>query len=249
VLERPVGFAAVPSDLADRLAVADQVLADPPRVHAMDHSADPDIGVWSTEPSCYRFLAEHCPPGTRTLETGSGLSTVLFAALAARHICCTPSQDEVDRLLAHCTARRFPTDELRFEVGPSHDTLPTIERSGEVRDLVLIDGSHGFPLPMVDWFYGAATLREGGILVVDDVNLAAVRALRGFLDQDPRWEPLAGTDKWRAWRRLHSGTLLEDWTEQVFYRSRRDRIRQLRQGAQVRVQRLLPQRQGRSRTP
>jgi predicted O-methyltransferase YrrM len=134
-------------------------------------------------------------------------------------------------------------------VGPSHDTLPTIERSGEVRDLVLIDGSHGFPLPMVDWFYGAATLREGGILVVDDVNLAAVRALRGFLDQDPRWEPLAGTDKWRAWRRLHSGTLLEDWTEQVFYRSRRDRIRQLRQGAQVRVQRLLPQRQGRSRTP
>lgn len=239
----------MPSDVASRLAVVDRVLADPPAVHPMDHSPDASIGVWSTEPSCYRFLAEHCPEGTRTLETGSGLSTVLFAALGAHHTCCTPSQDEVDRVLAHCTSRQFPTEHLRFDVGASQDTLPGIERAGEDRDLVLIDGGHGFPVPILDWFYGAATLRAGGLLVVDDVNLPAVRALCGFLDQDPRWESLAGTDKWRAWRRLHSGSLSEDWTAQGFYRSRRDRIRQLRQGAQARVQRLLGQRQGRSRTP
>jgi hypothetical protein len=239
----------VPADLADRLALAEQVLADPPQVHAMDHSADPAIGVWSTEPSCYRFLAEHCPPGTRSLETGSGLSTVLFAALGAEHICCTPVREEVDRLVAHCASRQLPTDRIRFEVGPSHDTLPAIARGGEVRDLVLIDGGHGFPLPMVDWFYGAATLRAGGTLVVDDVNLAAVRDLCRFLDQDPRWESLGGTDKWRAWRRLGDGTLLEDWTAQPFYRTRRDRMRQLRQGAQAKLQRRLGQRQGRSRNP
>ncbi|MDQ2648020.1 MAG: class I SAM-dependent methyltransferase [Actinomycetota bacterium] len=230
------------ADVASRLTLVEALLADPPAVHPMSHAADAPIGVWSTEPGCYRFIAEHCPPGSRTLETGSGLSTVLFSALGADHICCTPAQDEADRVVAHCTSRGFPTEHLRFEVGSSHETLPVIERRGEVRDLVLIDGCHGFPLPVVDWFYGASTLRAGGILVIDDVNLPAVRVARGFLDQDPRWQPMGGTEKWRAWRRLHDGPLAEDWTAQPWFRTKRDRVRQLRQGAQVRVERLLGRR-------
>ena len=79
---------------------------------------------------------------------------------------------------------------------------------------------------MVDWFYGAATLGSGGILVVDDVDLPAVRVLRQFVDQDPRWVALAGTAKWQAWRRTRAGTLSEDWTEQRFYRLPGDRVRQ-----------------------
>jgi hypothetical protein len=117
--------------------------------------------------------------------------------------------------------------------------LPAIEQAGTERDLVLIDGSHAFPLPMVDWLYGAATLRAGGILVVDDIDLPGPRVLRTFLDQDPRWEALTGTQKWRAWRRLRGGTLSEDWTEQAFYRTRSDRARQLWQGLRHRARRLL----------
>ena len=194
--------------------------------------------MWSTEPGCYRLIAEHCPTGSRTLETGCGLSTVLFAALGAHHTCCTPAQDEADRVLAHCTARQFPTEHLRFAVGSSHDTLPAIERSGAIHDLVLIDGCHGFPLPITDWFYGASTLQAGGVLVVDDINLPAVRVVAGFLDQDPRWAALGGTKKWRAWRRLHDGPLAEDWTAQPWFRTRLDRLDQLRQGAQGRLLRL-----------
>jgi hypothetical protein len=207
----------MPSDLADRLAIVDQVLADPPAVHPMSYAPDAPIGVWSTEPACYRFIAEHCPPGSRTLETGSGLSTVVFAALGARHICCTPSPDEVERLRAHCAERGFPTTDLRFEIGGSHETLPAVAAGGDELDLVLIDGGHGFPLPILDWFYGAGLLRAGGILVVDDVQLPAVQALGHFLDQDPRWDGLVATDKWRAWRRTSSGSLSEDWTSQPFY--------------------------------
>ena len=238
----PVTSAAVPSDLADRQAVVDRVLADPPGVHPMGHGPDAHLGVWSTEPDCYRFMAEHCPPGSRTLETGSGLSTVLFAALGAEHVCCTAGQEEADRVLAHCASRGIPTDHLRFEVGASHDALPALQRAGDERDLVLIDGGHGFPMPIIDWFYGAGTLRAGGVLVVDDVNLPAVRVLRGFLDQDPRWVPLAGTEKWRAWRRTTAGTLSEDWTAQPFFRTRRDRARQLWHGAWRRAGALLPTR-------
>jgi hypothetical protein len=82
--------------------------------------------------------------------------------------------------------------------------------------------------------------------VLDDINLPAVRLLRRFLDQDPRWEALAGTKKWRAWRRLGEGTLSEDWMAQVWWRTRRRRAVQLAQGAWTRARRRL---QGRSRTP
>lgn len=215
----------MPAEPVDRLATVEQILADPPVVHPMAVGADgPQMGVWSTEPACYRFLAERCPPGTRTLETGSGLSTVLFAALGADHVCCTAGQEEADRVLAHCADRAIDATGLRFEVGSSHRTLPPLEAAGLERDLVLIDGSHAFPLPAVDWFYGAALLRAGGVLVVDDLNLPAVGVLVRFLDQDPRWRRLAGSSKWAAWERTRGGTLSEDWTEQPFYRSRRDAL-------------------------
>ena len=210
---------------AERRALVEQVLADPPVVHPMEGGVpEPRMGVWSTEASCYRFLADRCPPGTRTLETGSGLSTVLFAALGADHICCTAGQEEADRVLAHCASRGIDSSGLRFEVGSSHRTLPPLEAAGVERDLVLIDWSHAFPLPEVDWFYGAALLCRGGVLVVDDLTLPAVAVLARFLERDPRWQALAGSSKWQAWERRTSGTLSEDWTEQPFFRRRRDAL-------------------------
>ncbi|MDP1821505.1 MAG: class I SAM-dependent methyltransferase [Acidimicrobiales bacterium] len=211
---------------AERRATVERILADPPAVHPMEASPEPRMGVWATEPSCYRFIAERCAPGTRTIETGSGLSTVLFAALGARHICCTAGQEEADRVLAHCGSRGIATDGLRFEVGSSHATLPALEAGGTEVDLVLVDGSHAFPLPQVDWFYAAAMLRCGGTLIVDDIGLPAVSVLVRFLELDPRWRRVSGTDKWRAWERQVGGTLSEDWTEQGFYRSRRDALLQ-----------------------
>jgi hypothetical protein len=209
---------------ADRQAVVDSVLADPPAVHPMAPGPDAPLGVWSTEPACYRFLAEHCPPGTRTLETGSGTSTVLFTALGAQHLCCTGGQQEADRVLEHCRDRGIDVTGLSFAVGSTHHTLPKIEASGDQRDLVLIDGSHAFPLPSTDWLYAGSVLRESGVLVVDDVHLPAVKVLRRFLDQDPRWEAVGGTGKWRAYRRLTGGTLSEDWTEQAFFTAPGDRL-------------------------
>lgn len=200
------------------------------------------MGVWSTDASCYRFIAEHCVPGSRTLETGSGLSTVLLAALGADHICCTGGQEEADRVISYCDSRGISTDTIRFEIGSSHQTLPPLELAGVERDLVLIDGSHAFPLPVVDWFYGATLLPANGVLVVDDIDLPAVRILVRFLDQDPRWTSIAGSRKWRAWRRERDGTLSEDWTEQPFFVERRDRIRRLAQRVQDKIRHELVKR-------
>ena len=160
------------------------------------------MGVWSTEESCYRFIAEHCPPGTRTLETGSGLSTVLLAALGAEHICCTGGQEEADRVIAYCDVPRHRDRHAALRdrfVAPD----PAPARSEPASSATSCSSTAATPsrCPCVDWFYGATLLPANGVLVVDDVDLPAVRILVRFLDQDPRWTSMAGSPKWRAWRR------------------------------------------------
>lgn len=206
-----------------RHGVLRSVLDDPPQVHPMA-GAGP-LGVWDIGEDCYRLLAEHVGPGTRTLETGCGVSTVLFAALGAEHVCCTPGPEERERLLTHCNGRGIPVDRLEFRLGSSHETLPGLAGERRQFDLFLVDGGHGFPLPIVDWFYGASMLRPGGLLVVDDIGLPAVRTLVGYLDRDPRWPLVARGSKWVAYRRDGEGSFAEDWTAQPFHRTRADVVR------------------------
>jgi hypothetical protein len=82
---------------------------------------------------------------------------------------------------------------------------------------VFVDGGHGFPASIIDWYYAAGRLRDGGVVVLDDIQLASVRlGLFEFLDADPRWEPVAKTWKWAGIVRRGSGPLAEDWDAQPF---------------------------------
>ena len=69
----------------------DRVLSDPPAVHP----EAPEDGVWRTEAGCYRFIADHVTAGCRTLETGAGVSTVLFAAWGCDHVAVVPAPGEI----------------------------------------------------------------------------------------------------------------------------------------------------------
>jgi hypothetical protein len=197
---------------ADGRAIVDQLLADPPVVHSMDAAGT--LGVWSTEPDCYRFIADHCSEGAATLETGAGLSTILFAALRTRHSCVTPLQAEVDRVLEYCRSRSISTDLVRFCVERSDQALPTLDTPD--LDLVLIDGGHGFPMAMIDFFYAGGRLGRGGVLILDDVELPAVRLVADFCDLDEQWKQLTRTSKWGAWERRSVGPLLDDHFDQPF---------------------------------
>ena len=232
---------------ARRESLVDRLVADPPLVHNMSFDEDPEVGVWSTDESCYRFLATVCEPGAATLETGSGLSTALFALIGTSHVCVTPGAIEVERLQAYCRARNIPLDTVRFEIERSEVALPRLA-DGHPLDLVLIDGSHGHPMPTIDWFYGATRLRRGGILVVDDVHLSGVRRLVEVLEADPRWALLRRSEKWAAYERQSEGSLSEDWFQQPFLQepSGRELLREVaRRGvgrARYEVRRRLPRR-------
>lgn len=201
---------------SERAVAVERLLADPPVVHAMDLTDDPPLGVWATDADCYRYLVTAAPAGARTLETGAGLSTMVFAVLGARHTAVTPLQVEVDRLRAYARDHGIALDQVRFEIGRSETVLPALDP--DPLDVVLIDGNHGYPSPIIDWFYAGGRLVAGGTLVVDDLQLPAPAVLARLLDRDGRWARSMGTDKWGAWTRRDEGPLTQDWFDQPWLR-------------------------------
>lgn len=182
-------------------------------------------GVHSTEESCYRLLADLCRPGSRTLETGSGISTTLFASWGTVHRCITPAQSEADALAEYCRSRSIDISNVTFDVAPSEVALTRLPEDEPPLDVVFVDGNHGFPAPMIDWFYAGGRLGRDGYFVLDDIHLPAVKVLRSFLDLDPRWRPMQRTEKWAAWQRMSEGSLVEDHYDQTFYRMPGKRLR------------------------
>ena len=167
-----------------------------------------------------RFLDVHVTGASRTLETGSGVSTLLFAAKGAAHTCVTPSGDEIRRLKSHCGARGTPVDRIRFLEAFSQVALPALANDGPL-DLVLIDGGHGFPVPFIDWYLTAPRVRLNGLVIVDDTHLWTGEVLRDFLKAEPEWRVEAEFIRSTAFRKI--GERVEkEWNEQPYVLERSD---------------------------
>lgn len=197
----------------------DQLLADAPELHGPESEPGPTHGLLD---EALRFIDHMVVPGSRTLETGSGYSTILFATKGARHICIVPARQEVDRIRAYCDDHQIRTEEIEFHLEPSERVLPALEL--EPLDPVLVDGSHSFPQVFIDWFYTASALKVGGHLLVDDVHVWTGRVLRDFLLSEPEW---AGVTELRGRTAIFRKTAEIDpdrlWTEQR-YVMRRTRL-------------------------
>jgi len=225
-----------PSTSHERLAWVERVIADPPNVHP----GAPNGKAWSTQAGCYRFMANQISEGSRTLETGAGVSTVLFAAWKCDHLAVIPSADEAAAVEHYCDEQGIARDHLSFDLRRSETALPTLAGVGSL-DLVFIDGCHGFPSPIIDWFYGAGLLRKGGVVVFDDINVPQVSCLLStFIEPDQRWETVAGTSKWKAFRRLTEGPLGEEWFRQPFFPPTPGRLEVQASGLVRRAKNLVP---------
>lgn len=183
------------SSAADKLL--DSVLSAPPLVHRGGSERDPsrwaDEGVRGKEPICWgvsqsfaRDLLRRLVPGMHTLETGAGLSTLVFAIGGARHTAVSPDPEEHAALREYGGRMGIDLAGVRFVSEPSDRYLPVCHL--EDLDLVLLDGKHAFPWPMLDWFYTADRLRVGGLMMLDDIHLRPVHVLAEFLAADAeRW--------------------------------------------------------------
>lgn len=188
-------------------ALLEKLYADPPLPHIVDGQ---NTAAWATERAAYEFMARDIAPSSRTVETGCGMSTALFALSGCEHVCIAYDQHEVDYMVAYIEQRSGQPCTVEFHVGNSADILPRLELGR--RDVVFIDGGHSWPMATIDWFYTAGSLDRGGLLVIDDTQLVHVKlGLTEFLAKDPRWERVRRGWKWTGYRRLSSGSLLDDW--------------------------------------
>jgi len=172
-----------PTEFAMALS-PDALIFDPPHLHGA--SADGTWHEWALGGEALRLLSSRLQPGWRTLETGAGVSTVLFAMQDTQHTCIVPDPEEVARITEFCAAHGISTDRVTFIEQNSEDALPRLEP--EPLDLVLLDGSHSFPSVFIDWYYTARRLKIGGWLFVDDTHIWTGRVLREFLQAEPDWE-------------------------------------------------------------
>lgn len=183
---------------------------DPPKPH---EDAQGSSIVWGLTPAALGFIYENIDDRCTTLETGCGMSTVVFALKGSRHTVIAPAPSEFEITKLYCRERGIPTSQINFIAEPSQTVLPALE-PGPL-DLILIDGGHGFPTPYIDWFFTAGKLKKGGLLIVDDVGLWSCQILRDFLIEQPHWEFVTEyEERTTVFRKKEDGSEWLEWTQQ-----------------------------------
>jgi hypothetical protein len=159
--------------------ITDALRRSPPGLHGGRE-------FWGLAWGALKWLEQNVAEGMATLETGAGASTIVFAARGAEHVAITPDPEEEERIRRACREREIDDSRLTFNIGRSQDVLPALPARD--LDLVLVDGAHGFPYPVLDWWNLAPHVKEGGRMLLDDAYLPGVAAVVDYVRSSDAWE-------------------------------------------------------------
>lgn len=182
-----------------------------PRFH---ESGDDLTAAFRLDDLTLAFLDGALQPGMRTVETGAGASTVVFAANSASHTCIAPDAALFRRIRHYCRSVGVDDRSVTFIVDRSEQALPRLHL-GDV-DVALIDGRHGFPAPFIDWYYLAESLKIGGLLVVDDVDIWTGETLADFLETETDWKLVTRLPRGTVFEKRGATAHNKEWTQQPF---------------------------------
>jgi hypothetical protein len=205
-----------------------ELLADPPKLHAFHprpgtreekmFAAGELINRWKLSDEELTFIEQHVDSNSKTIETGAGCSTIVFALKGTHHTCIVPDLALTERIVAFCQSKGISTSKLNFIIEPSEKALPQIKESDF--DLALIDGRHGFPQPFLDWYYTAELLKIGGYVIIDDLHVWVCETLTNFLIEESDWELVHESLGGAAFKKLGNGTQNNEFPDQMYVRRR-----------------------------
>lgn len=188
----------------------DALIAEQPHFHLWP---DGSPANWAVAPDVLCFLGEQLSPGMTTLETGAGQTTVVFCLKETRHIAVTPDTAQAERIRAYL-ARAGVSCDLAFIHESSDVALPAGTGIPDRLDLVLIDGAHRFPFPIVDYHYTENRVPVGGVMVIDDFRMPSVRILYDFLQGEDDWRLEREFRTTAFFRRMNKTEYTRDWADQ-----------------------------------
>lgn len=185
---------------------------NPPVLH---EDSSGELVSWKICDTTLEFLDRNIDKNFKTLETGAGVSTLLFAIKNTSHICIVPDEKIVDRIREYCQKNHISSDKIDFHVDISEQVLPSL--AVDDLDAVLIDGRHAFPSPFIDWYYTAEKLKIGGMMIIDDTQIWTGEILKKFLLSEPEWELKADlSSKTAVFTKVKEGTHSKNWEQQKF---------------------------------
>jgi hypothetical protein len=189
-----------------------ELLNDQPVLHQSD---DGKPITYQLSDEVLFFISEHTKPGYKTLETGAGFSTVVFAMNGTDHTCIVPDATQVERIKEFCGKNQVSTEKINFIIDRSENALPQLKPTE--LDLVLIDGCHGFPAPFIDWYYAGSGLKVNGILIIDDTQLWTGDVLRQFLLAESEWKHECDILlRTAVFKKIKECELLKEWPLQPY---------------------------------
>jgi hypothetical protein len=159
--------------------------------------------------------AAGCGPRARAIETGAGLSTLLLLALDCRVTSFFTKEDLRDRILAAIEERGLPLENWDFRLGSSEFTFPKYldDYHGPACDLVLVDGGHLIHTVFTDFTFGFAALRQGGVMLIDDLQDDGVNVLYQILKSSNFMEEVGKEGKLASFRKKTNDLLPGGWGE------------------------------------
>lgn len=196
----------------------DAYLSKLPELHSWDNGNTWNSGGFSPS-NLTRFheLARSIDQ-CRVVETGAGNSTVTFLLAGCTEVTSiAPEADLFARILSYCRANGIPHDQLDARIGLSQWVLPPLAAARRTYDIGVIDGGHGWPIPFVDFCYIFPMLPQGGLLVVDDLQLHSCKELARWLSEEVdylRVEENLG--KAIVFRKICTARDLGDWPSQPY---------------------------------
>ena len=118
-------------------------------------------------------------------ETGSGKTTILFSHLSENHEVFAVDDGESISRVKNCNL--FNAKSVTYIEGPSQLTLPRHVFKDKLQ-MALIDGPHAYPFPDLEYYYFYPQIAEGGLLLIDDINIPSIERMFDIIKADDMFE-------------------------------------------------------------
>jgi hypothetical protein len=180
-------------------------------------------GAGSVSRNVLRAIASHAErTGTihHSVETGSGRTTLLFSHLSADHVVF--AVDAGQSMSQVRNSPLFNAGSTTFVEGPTQRTLPG-QTFPHRHQAVLIDGPHGYPFPDLEYYYLYPTIADGGLLVIDDIQIPSIGRMFDIIRAGEMFELLEIVDGNTAFLKRTGAPLIDpdsdSWWLQGYNRS------------------------------
>jgi hypothetical protein len=201
----------------------EEYLCNIPLLHSWDGGMTWDTGGFDRQhlERLLDFLRDRLPDNPVLLETGAGNSTIAMLFLQpARLISIAPDAQLFERIHGFCQKNGISDRAIEVHIDGSQWVLPRLaadnRTSDPILDFVLIDGCHGWPTLFVDLEYTNYMLRQGGYLMIDDVNLYAEKELARLLSEHAAFSLALDLGKSLVFVKLTADRHLGEWIDQPY---------------------------------